>query len=110
MQRSRLFSSFLIAGFQRYDGTLVMNRLSVGSPISLVPEFDNPYDPCAVALYFGDVMLGYVPRELNEEISQFLYFGHADIFEARVLQVNPEADPWKQVRVGVYVTDKSSFR
>ena len=52
-------------------------------------------------------MLGYVPRDRNEVLSQLLYFGHNDVFECRVLQVNPEENPWKQVRVGVYVTDKS---
>lgn len=33
------------------------------------------------------------------------HFGHADVFEARVIQVDPEAEPWKQVRVGLYVSD-----
>lgn len=107
MKRSRLFLSFAVAGFQRYDGALVFNQLSVGSGLSLVPELDNPYDPCAMALYFDEAMIGYVPRDLNEELSQLFYFGHGDVFEARVLQVNPEKEPWKQVRVGIYVKDKS---
>ena len=33
-----------------------------------------------------------------------MFFGH-DILELRVLQVDPEADPWEQVRVGLYVAD-----
>lgn len=32
-------------------------------------------------------------------------YGHAAAFEVRVLQVDPEAAPWKQVRVGVFVKD-----
>ncbi len=27
------------------------------------------------------------------------------MWELRVLQVDPEADPWEQVRAGLYVTD-----
>lgn len=107
MKRSRLFDSFHIAGFQRYDGAFIFNQLGVGTTLSLVPEFDNPYDPEAIALYFGNTMLGYVPRDRNEVLSQLLYYGHNDVFECCVLQVNPEENPWKQVRVGVYVTDKS---
>ena len=34
-----------------------------------------------------------------------MYFGHEDVFEAFVLGVDPEAEPWKQVRVGVRVRD-----
>lgn len=34
-----------------------------------------------------------------------LHFGHADALEARILQANPEADPWKQVRIGLYMAD-----
>ena len=34
-----------------------------------------------------------------------LFYGHKTAFEARVLQVNREVEPWKQVRVGIYVAD-----
>lgn len=104
MVRSRLFSSFYIAGFQRYEGATVFDQLKVGTALSLVPEFDNPYDPDAIALYFEQTMVGYIPRDLNEAIAQLLYFGHSELFECHILQVNPENDPWKQVRVGIYVT------
>jgi hypothetical protein len=33
------------------------------------------------------------------------YYGHADVFEVRILQVDKEAAPWQQVRVGVYIRD-----
>lgn len=108
MIRSRLFDSFYIAGFQRYDGAFVFNQLQVGTVLSLVPVFDNPYDPDAIALHFNSTMLGYIPREKNSVISQLLYFGHSDVFECRITQVNPDEDPWKQVRVGVYIRDKTS--
>ena len=103
---SKHLKSFHIAGFQHHDGALVLDQLKVGAKLEMVPERDNPHDPEAVALYFADVMLGYVPRDDNGLISLLAYYGHSDVFEARVLQVNPEADPWKQVRVGVYVADK----
>ena len=107
MIRSRLFDSFHIAGFQRYDGASVLSQLEVGTPLSLVPDFSNPYDPEAVALMFGNVMLGYVPCERNAQLAQFLYFGHGNAFECKVTQVDPQQDPWRQVRVGVYVVDRS---
>ncbi len=65
---------------------------------------DNPHDSNAVALYFEDIMLGYVPRTENTLIAQMLHYGH-DVFECRVQQVIPEASPRAQVRVAIYVKD-----
>lgn len=102
---SRHVSTFFVAGFQHHDGALVFDKLKVGTPLQLVPERDNPYDPDAMALSIDGVMIGYVPREENALVSLLDYYGHADVFEVRVLQVNPEASPWEQVRVGLYVRD-----
>lgn len=51
-QPSRHLSTFFIAGFQHYDGTLVINQMSIGDSIELCPEPGNPYDPESIALYF----------------------------------------------------------
>ena len=50
-------------------------------------------------------MLGYVPKADNELLSTMFYYGHANAFEARVLQVDERAKPWEQVLVGIYITD-----
>lgn len=102
---SRLYASFHIAGFQYWDGALVLDRLKVGKALELVPEPGNPYDPDAVALYYEGSKLGFVPRELNGNLAQLLAFGHTGVFEARVQQVAPERSPWHQVRVGLFVVD-----
>ena len=38
-----------------------------------------------------------------------MYFAH-DAVEARILQVDPEAAPWQQVRFGLYLKDKRTAR
>ena len=83
----------------------MLSGLKVGQKLELRPEFDSPMDPNAVAIYFEGTKLGYIPRDYNPLIAQLIYFGHGDIFEAFVLGVDPEAEPWKQVRVGVRVRD-----
>ena len=103
---SKCYKSFHIAGFQHHDGAFVLGELKPGTRLDLVPERDNPHDPNAVALFFKDTMLGYVPADCNELIARMMFFGHADLFEAHVLQVNPELDPWKQVRVRIDIADK----
>ena len=104
-QPSRHLTTFFIAGFQHYDGALVINQMSIGDSIELCPEPGNPYDPESIALYFNGVMIGYVPADQNSLPSTVFHFGHTDILECRSLQVDKEAAPWKQVRVGLYVTD-----
>ena len=104
---SRLLASFYIAGFQYHDGARVLRKLKAGKKLKLVPEFDNPHDSEAVAIYCKKAHLGYVPQEASGWLPAMLYFGHADAFECRVMQVNAQADPWKQVRVGIYVADSA---
>ena len=48
-QPSRHLSTFFIAGFQHYDGALVINQMSIGDSIELCPEPGNPYDPESIA-------------------------------------------------------------
>lgn len=102
---SRHLITFHVAGFQHWDGATVLSKLAPGCRLDLVPEFDNPYDSEAVALYIDGSKIGYVPADKNGLISTLAFFGHDDVFECRVLQVAPEKDPWEQVRVGIYVVD-----
>lgn len=104
-ERSRHLATFFIAGLQYWDGATAISELEPGANVALEPEPDNPYDPFAVALRANGKKLGYLPAEESDTASMLLHFGHADTLEARILQANPEADPWKQVRVGLYVTD-----
>ena len=102
---SRQISSFYIAGFQYWDGALVLSELKVGERLRLVPEFDNPHDSSAMAIYRGETKMGFVPGSENELLALMFFYGHSDVFELRVLQVSPDKNPWEQVRVGLYVTD-----
>ncbi len=102
---SKHCATFHIAGFQHYDGALALAELKAGHTLSLVPEFDNPHDPNAIALYHGNLKLGFIPRFENELMAQLMYYGHTNVFQCRILQVDEKADPWEQVRVGIYVTD-----
>lgn len=102
---SRRIDAFFIAGFQHWDGALVLNDLKPGMPVDLIAESENPYDPEAVALIYQGVKLGYVPASQNSLLSLLAFYGHAEILEARILQVKSDADPWEQVRIGVFVKD-----
>lgn len=105
---SRHIDSFYVAGFQYHEGLFVFDELNVGTKLQMVQEADNPYDPHAIKLCYEGTMIGYVPRDSNDLISIMMTYGHTDVFECYVVQVNPQASPCKQVRVNVYITDKTN--
>lgn len=104
-EKSRHLMDFHIAGFAYYDGLEVIEELTLGKAVQLISEADNPYDPEAVAIYYEEIKIGYVPKDKNELLSKLLYFGHANIFEARIQYINKETHPERQFRVVVKIAD-----
>ena len=102
-------SSFYIAGFTFWDGCMAFNELKVGRKLRLVCEEDNRYDPNAVAIYYENYKLGYIPRGENQMISQFVDLGYADIFDVRIQRLSPDAHPEKQIGVVVFLKDAKEF-
>lgn len=49
--------------------------------------------------------MGYVPSGKSDRLSQMLYFGYGDIFEARIQYANMESHPERQFRVVVKLKD-----
>lgn len=81
---SRYIDDFHLAGFSYYDGLDVIDELTLGQSVDLVKEINNPYDEKAVAIFYKGKKLGYIPASHNSIISTILYYGHGDIFEARI--------------------------
>jgi len=102
---SRSLMDFHIAGFAHHEGLSVIDELRLGTKVDLRQEPDNPFDPQAVAIYYSDVKIGYIPRDKNAEIFTFLYFGHEDLFEALINMVDDDAHPERQFRVVVKIRD-----
>lgn len=102
---SRHLIDFHVAGFAYCDGLDVIEELTLGKTVTLVSEADNPHDPEAVAIYYKDLKIGYVPKDKNSLLSLFLTFGYGDIFEARIQYVNKETHPERQFRVVVKIKD-----
>jgi hypothetical protein len=104
-ERGRYFMDCHIAGFTYGDGLDVIEELKIGTPVSLKLESDNPYDPNAVVIYYNDIKLGYVPKAKNELLSHLFYFGHDEIFEAKINFHNPETNTENQFRIVIKLKD-----
>ncbi|MDO4778743.1 MAG: HIRAN domain-containing protein [Tissierellia bacterium] len=105
-EESRYFIDFYVRGFRYYDGLEVINQMKIGDSLELVHENDNPYDSHAVAIYYDNHKIGYIPREENEIISRFIAFGHNDLFEVKIQYKNLENPIDKQVRAVIKIKDK----
>lgn len=95
-----------IAGFTYWEGCIAFDELKMGAKLELVREESNRHDADAVAVYYKDMKLGFIPKYKNELISQFLDMGHSDVFEARVCRIDSEAHPEHQVYVNIYIVKK----
>ena len=101
-KRSVLIQESPLAGFQFYEGEYVWSSLKVGKDLTLVREADNIHDPNAVAVYFHEEQLGYVPRVENTAIAKMLDRG--EHLEASISKLHLTEDPWDRVWFEVVLT------
>jgi hypothetical protein len=99
--RSVLIQESPIAGFQFHQGDAIWSLLTEGAALKLVREPKNEHDPDAVAVYFQDEMLGYVPRAENSAIAGMMDRGEA--LEASISKLVVNDDPWERVRFTVFL-------
>lgn len=102
-RRKTHLANFRIAGFTYWDGPEAWDHLHIGTKLQLVREADNAFDPYAVAIYFEDFKLGFVPRDDNHDISKFLDMGWDNLYEVRIQKLDPAAHTEHQVEVIVYI-------
>jgi hypothetical protein len=64
----------------------ILGQLDNQDEIYLIHERDNFYDEYAVAVYYKDYKLGYIPRKINEEVSCYLDLFHD--YQIEVTKIN----------------------
>lgn len=107
METRKHFMHCHIAGFSYHEGPTVFNELTIGTELSLTAESDNKFDPHAVAVYYGNTKLGYLPANKNEVIHLLLEMGY-NIFETRIQKIDPTTHPENQVHIIIYVKRNES--
>lgn len=98
-RRLVLLQETALAGFQYYDRARCWDQLRVGDALSLVREPTNPRDARAVAVYWEDHKIGFLPRTANTAPATLLDGGEGLL--ARITSLIYDADPWNRVRVEV---------
>lgn len=91
--------NFYIAGYQYHQGRKIEHLLKPRGVVAMKREPQNHYDHNAIALYFEDAKIGYVPSVDNEILSNMLDNNIA--LQARVASVNPTYSTWERVELDV---------
>ena len=100
-RRDVLIQTSSIAGFQYYQGEFFWEQLSLGDPLQLSREPENPYDENAVAIYREGIKLGYLPRVENIVVARMMDKGHH--INALIENKQKSADPWGRMTVEVWL-------
>lgn len=104
--KDRYFDNCHIAGFMFYEGADVFSKLKIGTELQLVSEPENKYDAHAVAIYWKEAKLGFLPRTHNKQISKFLQTGYTDLFVVKINRVCADEHPEQQVSITIKIREK----
>ena len=96
-----LVHSAPLAGFQYYAGKILWDEMQEGDRLALVRETDNRHDPHAVRVEWRGTKLGYLPRSDNRVVAAEMDKGTP--IGARIGRLARDPNPWKRLRVDVYV-------
>lgn len=97
--RRVLLHEMPLAGFEYHRGPGVWPFLSLGAELRLKREPYNLHDANAIAVWFKNEHLGYVPRRDNPLLARLMDRGER--LEARVIRLLESDNPWRRVRIRV---------
>jgi hypothetical protein len=102
LQKKRLILQEVpLAGYQYHRASAIWPFLRVGEPLHLRREPSNPHDRFAVAVWFRNEHLGYIPRRDNRTLAGLLDQGQP--LEARIVRLLEEQNPWRKIRIRVEI-------
>jgi hypothetical protein len=88
-----------LAGFQYHRAAAIWPFLQVGEPLHLRREPGNPHDCNAVAVWFRNEHLGYIPQRENLTLAKLMDQGER--LEASIAQLLIAPNPWRRIRIRV---------
>lgn len=96
-----------VAGFRHYKGMELLSEMEVNDFIELRREPENEYDEFAIALYWQQEKIGFIPANYNETIARLLDAEALPLL-ATITHLNKEVKPWENVEIAVYFLQEES--
>ena len=99
-----------VAGFRHYKGMEFLNEMEENDFIELRREHNNKHDEFAIALYWQQEKIGFVPAEHNNTIARLLDAEALPLL-ATITHLNKRVKPWESVAIAIYFLqeDKNDF-
>ncbi|MET0090652.1 MAG: HIRAN domain-containing protein [Candidatus Thiodiazotropha sp.] len=96
-----------LAGFQYHRAPAIWPFLQVGESLHLRREPTNAHDRYAIAVWFRNEHLGYIPQRDNRTLARLLDQGER--LETTIVRLlEEERNPWRKIRLQVaWVADRS---
>ncbi len=89
-----------VAGFRFYNGMQLLNNMNVGDMLALKREPNNEYDDCAIALYWNNEKIGFIPSSDNEILSRLIDANALELL-AEITHLNKQVQPWENLCIAV---------
>ena len=94
---------FYIAGVKFHQYKSILNDVSEGNTLQLIPEPSNKFDPNAVQIHFDNggkaAFLGFVPKKFSSEVSALLEIGIR--IECTLTKFTKIAPTWEMFEVEI---------
>lgn len=90
-----------VRGFSYYEGPNIIQEINKSGNLEMVREPENEFDHRAIALYFNQKKIGYLPRESNKTLSILMDTALLE-FHAEITHIESDASDWEKIRIAVY--------
>lgn len=87
-----------VAGWSWHDGDSILNLLKPGKRLRLIREAGNKHDHNAVAVYFSNTKIGYIPKKDNSDIAKLMDVGEGSSLVAFISEVVQDDQQQPSVR------------
>lgn len=99
---------FFVAGFRHYKGMELLPYMEVNDLLELRREPANEHDECAIALYWQQEKIGYIPYDFNELPSRLLDAQALPLL-GMITHLNRDVKPWENIVAAVYFLQDESI-
>lgn len=93
---------FFVAGFRFYKGMELLPYMQVNDLLELRREPDNEHDEFAIALYWQQEKIGYMPAGINEMTARLIDANALPLL-GMITHLNKEVKPWESVSAAIYI-------
>lgn len=100
-KRKIYLQQFFVAGFRFYKGMELLPYMNNNDLLELRREASNEYDDCAIALYWQQEKIGFIPADLNKLLAKLMDANALPLL-GMITHLNKEVKPWENVMAAIY--------